>query len=370
MAIDRTESDYNSILQMSYDDWSRLSRAERDAHVDTLVTGLTDEQQAELLMDLGEEINDDGDLRQQRIEDVIVQIRERIRLARRANNQSSVDTGLALIAELNADLDAWEENPLSMQEATREALERYGESHIVSEDGSAVEISTSDYDNPVTEVTLGGRSVAESPFGEEELSINGRLVEAGLLVEERNNRYAIAEGRAQREIDAQIEQWRQEELNLNQRVTFRVEEGQTISLVATEPPTFRITDADGTTHDYILRGSEEGVIFVFTGGITESDFNTIRSTWGALTQKCYWLNSDGTLSDSFHDYLGGSRTKTDPFSKSTDKVGSDHRTSTARPQENDPEFRPEGYNDVRSASGNIAPASTTIVVSPHEMAIV
>lgn len=351
------DSSRNDIAQISYEEWANLSDEERASTMETLVEGMSEADREEFLQNLAEECNSDAEDYEERIDDLIERLRERIREARRARDNATVEEALAFIDDLRAEEERWDESPESLQQTAREALENYEDTHKVATDGSTVVINGADLEEATMEYQVGGRPVARNIF-EEEPTYTERLIEQGYLTDDHElaQKPNSEEFYTQEDIDRALDQMRQAKLAERQQIELRAGPGQSLSLVSGDDATgnyvFRFTDSDGTTHDVTFTGATD-CIFVFTGGLDAGDFDAIRSWGNGLTSRCHWKNSDGSLSDSFYDYLGTSR---DPNNKEAGKLaekfgpgGANKYGSINGPREPTPQYHPEGHDELLEA---------------------
>lgn len=293
---------------MSYEEGAALSEQELDARLDEIVAGLSEEEREDILQDVAEEIRDDNNAYEERIRDLI----RELRAAGRRGDEAREAQAAALEAELDTLLEAREEFTDRLTDTLRESMDDYEATHIDHTDGSNAVIEGDDLEHPVYEYEMGGRLSSDSPFGDGEYQMTDEewLIENGYIDSdgERELRPGTEEYYTQEDIERALTERELARLNEQQRIEFNLDPDQTITAVSHDEATgvdvWLITDADGTTHEIIVRNAND-VIYVINGGSTAAPEGSAETTEETSAEAAEEADAAEEASDDSESYFDG-----------------------------------------------------------------
>ena len=363
----RAEEVNEFLDNLSYEEAAGLTAEELAARIDAIVAALPEDEREDFVQDFAEEFRDDNNAYEDRIRALIRELNAR---ARRGTEAMRVEAE-ALVAELNALLDAREEFTDTLNDAVRDAVENYDDTHLdASEFGQSHEgpldsngdnavVEGGELEEPAYDIEMTGHRTSDTPFGDGEYQLTDEewLIENGYINDdgERQLKPNSETYWTQEEIERALAQRELERLNEQQRVEFNLEPTQTIRAASHDganggTDVWIITDEDGTEHVITVRNAND-VISVIAGGRTRavakgSNLEGVENWDEGMQHRTYRRGS----MNSYYDELNG--TRFDDSIEDYDFAGSeDLRTAPDRIEEFTGGL-PAGHRDEYEAAVN------------------
>src|SRR3990167_4982864 len=209
----------------------------------------------------------------------------------------------------------------SLEETVGDEYVDIQEHSVDATDGSVVSISELDLDSGTYTYSMSGGST--NPFGdksdEEYLQDEGITNSDGEVIKD----YNLDGVMNQADIDAALKD--RTALLDKQNVFIQTDSSQHWTLVSSNNGTYTFkvedTSTEPPTYAYVTFENAADIVFYFSNGITETDFETMKTTWPTdLLKNCYWGNSTTSFYDELFENESGEESNLDVISGYNDSV--------------------------------------------------
>ena len=200
----------------------------------------------------------------------------------------------------------------SLEETVGDEYVDIQEHSVDATDGSDVSISELDLDSGTYTYSMSGGST--NPFGdksdEEYLQDEGITNSDGEVIKD----YNLDGVMNQADIDAALKD--RTALLDKQNVFIQTDSSQHWTLVSSNNGTYTFkvedTSTEPPTYAYVTFENAADIVFYFSNGITETDFETMKTTWPTdLLKNCYWGNSTTSFYDELFENESGEESNLD-----------------------------------------------------------